>query len=375
MSTARASEHDVQHKTSLPTTEYGGAGAHEHTGGVGSLPGPMNETGVAKLPDENADQERCLTTGAAVGAAGTAVAGGAYAAKEAAAGSSGEKKGSPEATKEPGKLRWYLDTFPSPLTLRIVPLVGSATQPHTTAVTSSTLPSHEPTGAHPGDHSMGAGALPGNQSEPHVARLPEESIHPQYDSGNVDTAAQVSMKPSEELHGNEAATGDVRHVGGVGALVGDQSEVSVAKLPEERQREHYHEVGPRGDPGAGVTDLVGMEGAVIERREEPEQKAGAHHEHHHHHKHHHAAEGAAAAGVEGAAVAGAHHAKETSGQPQREEGAHAGEAKAEGAAEGEKGGEKPKEAAATGAGQKSGHRGLPNRVSPDHPSRTRILYS
>lgn len=100
MSTARASEHDVQHKTSLPTTEYGGAGSHEHIGGVGSLPGPMNEQGVAKLPDENTDQERYLTTGAAVGAAGAAIAAGAYAAKEAVVGNPG-KKGTAEAEKAP----------------------------------------------------------------------------------------------------------------------------------------------------------------------------------------------------------------------------------------------------------------------------------
>ncbi|KAI1783467.1 hypothetical protein LXA43DRAFT_1067619 [Ganoderma leucocontextum] len=338
MSTARASEHDVQHKTSLPTTESGGAGSHEHIGGVGSLPGPMNEAGVAKLPDENTDQERYLATGAAVGAAGAAVAAGAYAAKETVVGGTGQ------TAKEPGP---------------------GTQQQHTTAVTSSTLPSHEPLGARPGNHSMGAGALPGNQSEPHVARLPEESIHPQYDSGNVDTAAQVSMKPSEELHGNEAATGAVRHVGGVGALVGDQSEVSVAKLPEERQREHYHEVGPRGDPGAGVTGPVGTEGAVIERREEAEHKAGEHH----HHKHHPAAEGAAAGGVGAAAVAAAHHDKEKSAAPPQEASTPTGEGKGEGAREVKEGAEETaKETGVTGAGAKSGHR-RPSDTSGDRSTR------
>ena len=68
---------------------------------------------------------------------------------------------------------------------------------------------------------MGMGALPGNESQLHIVRLPEESLHSQYHSGNVDTAAQVCMKLSEELHGNEATTGDMRRVGGVGALVGD----------------------------------------------------------------------------------------------------------------------------------------------------------
>ncbi len=113
MSAARASEHDVQHKTSLPTTEYAGAGAHEHTGGVGSLPGPMNEAGVAKLPDENTDQERYLTTSAAVGAAGAAIAAGAYAAKEAVVGGSGGKKGALDTAKELGEWHHRLDVVPS----------------------------------------------------------------------------------------------------------------------------------------------------------------------------------------------------------------------------------------------------------------------
>ena len=47
-------------------------------------------------------------------------------------------------------------------------------QSKSTAVTASTLPAHEPFGAQPGDHSLGVGALPGNQSESGVARLPNE---------------------------------------------------------------------------------------------------------------------------------------------------------------------------------------------------------
>ncbi|KAI0654563.1 hypothetical protein C8Q70DRAFT_516960 [Cubamyces menziesii] len=107
---------------------------------------------------------------------------------------------------------------------------------HSTAVTSSTVPSRELFGAQPGDHSSGAGALPGFQDEPHVARLPEESAHPQYDSGPMDTAGQLSLLPSEETTGNESAVGDARHAGGVGALIGGRDESSVAPSPDERAR-------------------------------------------------------------------------------------------------------------------------------------------
>lgn len=51
----RASEHDVYHKTSLPSQELRGALPREHVGGVGSLPGASVEKSVALLPDEQAE--------------------------------------------------------------------------------------------------------------------------------------------------------------------------------------------------------------------------------------------------------------------------------------------------------------------------------
>ena len=51
----RASEHDVYHKTSLPSQELRGALPHEHVSGVGSLPGASVEKSVAVLPDEEAE--------------------------------------------------------------------------------------------------------------------------------------------------------------------------------------------------------------------------------------------------------------------------------------------------------------------------------
>jgi len=49
---AVASEHDVEHAKSLPSEELDGATDHEHVKGVGSLPGKVSESGVARLPDD-----------------------------------------------------------------------------------------------------------------------------------------------------------------------------------------------------------------------------------------------------------------------------------------------------------------------------------
>lgn len=51
----RASEHDIYHKTSLPSQELRGALPQERVGGVGSLPGASIEKSVALLPDEQAE--------------------------------------------------------------------------------------------------------------------------------------------------------------------------------------------------------------------------------------------------------------------------------------------------------------------------------
>ena len=88
------------------------------------------------------------------------------------------------------------------------------------------------------------------------------------------------MKPSEEEHGNEVAIGDMRHVGGVGALVGDRSEQSVARLPDDWEgatgQAAYHETGARGDPGAGLTGPTGAAGAgALVPTHDAESKQGA----------------------------------------------------------------------------------------------------
>ncbi|TCD70307.1 hypothetical protein EIP91_003936 [Steccherinum ochraceum] len=137
--TTQASTHDIPHRTSLPSTEITGAGDHEHVGGVGSLPGTVGETGVARLPDETPTPYNEPSAGA--GSTGTVgVAGGAG----AVAGLGG--------VAQAVKTR----------------VMGSENA-------NTTLPSYETTGAQPGEHvGAGVGALPGHLSEPGVARLPDE---------------------------------------------------------------------------------------------------------------------------------------------------------------------------------------------------------
>ncbi|OBZ74994.1 hypothetical protein A0H81_05062 [Grifola frondosa] len=125
---------------------------------------------------------------------------------------------------------------------------------HAPPAAPSTLPSQEPFGAAPHEHSSGAGRLPGNMSEASVAKLPAER-------------AQENL-PTHEEGGN--APGE--HVSGVGALVGAQSEAGVAVLPEERAQV---------DPGKGEvlaqkeTEMKGKEKQHGEEKATTEA-AGAH---------------------------------------------------------------------------------------------------
>ncbi|KAI0742231.1 hypothetical protein C8Q80DRAFT_1122586 [Daedaleopsis nitida] len=248
MSTARASEHDIEHTTSFPTKELSGAGNRERVGGVGSLPGPVNESAVPKLPEERHNDERYIT---AAGAAAT-VAGGAYALKDRVMGSVPSQDQARQTAQETAENVKQTAQSTAQNVKQSVP----GMQSHSTAVAPSTLPAHEPFGARPGEFSSGAGALPGHQSEANVALLPEESAHPQFDSGAVATHAQAGLKPSEEPHGNEASTGAMRHVAGVGALVGDRSEEGVARLPDERSSTDVSKVGS-AKSNAGVGAVVG----------------------------------------------------------------------------------------------------------------------
>jgi hypothetical protein len=84
--TASASEHDTTHTTSLPSTELTGAGTSEHVGGVGALPGRVNEAGITNLPDERSGADAThATTAASIGSTRDYVAGTAAVAAAAVA--------------------------------------------------------------------------------------------------------------------------------------------------------------------------------------------------------------------------------------------------------------------------------------------------
>jgi hypothetical protein len=76
-----ASEHDRKHTASMPTAELTGAGTGERVGGAGALPGSVNETGVAVVPDERVGEQTPTLAGrmanarnAALGSAAAAAA-------------------------------------------------------------------------------------------------------------------------------------------------------------------------------------------------------------------------------------------------------------------------------------------------------------
>ncbi|THH23154.1 hypothetical protein EUX98_g8021 [Antrodiella citrinella] len=162
----------IPHRTSLPSTEITGAAAGEHVAGVGSLPGTIGESGVARLPDEvptpyNEPASVGTTTPAATttAAAATGIVGGA---------------------------------------------VESANQQRNPTPQTS-LPSTESTGAPPSTHSAGVGALPGNTSESAVARLPDEHT-------NVDTSRQAADSHAPGGTTNTVPVAATRaRVGSVGA--------------------------------------------------------------------------------------------------------------------------------------------------------------
>ncbi|EPQ55529.1 hypothetical protein GLOTRDRAFT_138431 [Gloeophyllum trabeum ATCC 11539] len=234
-----AGPYDDFHETSLPSTEITGARPSEHSGGVGALPGTINETGVAKVLDEREEGEKGSTleglaagatqsarattnnaketTGSAVrtaqetasnltsraqetaGAAAAVVAGtaaeAAYKAKETAGnvvGSAQETATTATASTQPSK-----SIFNSSLE------------------TGTSLPSSETNGLRPGENSSGVGSLPGPVGEAGVAQVPYERA-----------VEGVSM-PTSEKAGARAG----ERVGGVGALPGGADETGVADVP------------------------------------------------------------------------------------------------------------------------------------------------
>lgn len=194
----KASENDIVHDKSLPSTELTGAGAREHVGGVGALPGSLAESSVTKLPDER--------TGTAIPAT---VAGAAVAATEAAKGTAEKVQNTAYDAKD-----------------RVTH--GG----HTTAIGASSVPSRELDGAKPGDHSSGVGALPGSINEPGVARLPDEKGRGITGATSASVGTHSKTFGAATLPSQDDSTHGVS--GGVGALPGLKDESGVALLPDER---------------------------------------------------------------------------------------------------------------------------------------------
>ncbi|KAI0696198.1 hypothetical protein BC835DRAFT_889777 [Cytidiella melzeri] len=194
--TVSASEHDIAHDRSMPSTELVGARAGEKVGGVGALPGSLADTSVVKLPDERSTAVPATLAGAAVAATETA-------------------KGT--ATNVQHTVFDAKDRVTH----------GG----HTTAVGPSSLPTRELDGAQPGDHSSGVGALPGSLGESGVAVLPDEGGRGI--TGATSAAVGTHAKTFDAVTLPSQDTFSAVS-GGVGALPGQTGEAGVAVLPDER---------------------------------------------------------------------------------------------------------------------------------------------
>ncbi|CCM04157.1 uncharacterized protein FIBRA_06319 [Fibroporia radiculosa] len=250
--TSRASDHDVTHKTSLPSSEVLGSLPREHVGGAGALPGSYNEEGVIKLPDERS------TIGTPVGTSTPRNASNTYPAPP------------------------YPPTAPSDV-LSPANKASTVRHPQGTAVTDATsLPSQEKQGQSPFTHVGGVGMLPGKREEQGVAVLPDETSGGAGVTGATSSASGTNprtydspagmTRPSEE-EGNERRVGR-EAVGGVGALVGGKEEEGVAKLPDERTkedvREQRSEGGLAGVGGTGASQS--KKGDKVDEMNQPERE-------------------------------------------------------------------------------------------------------
>ncbi|THH14315.1 hypothetical protein EW146_g6002 [Bondarzewia mesenterica] len=129
-----ASAHDHPHRRSLPSEEMEGMLPGEKSEGVGALPGNVDESGVARLPDESAVADEEIDLPEATNAAGPATAG------KPAAAASGEKGVKTASGTQAVK--------------------GSSTLP-----VGAPMPTQEHTGTQASEKVGDVGALPGKQSE------------------------------------------------------------------------------------------------------------------------------------------------------------------------------------------------------------------
>ncbi|KAG5717114.1 hypothetical protein E4T56_gene7172 [Termitomyces sp. T112] len=183
----------------FPSKEIpGGSGV-----GVGSLPGDISETSVAKLPEERALESRQKASHHKHGKGHT------------------HTKKTTNPSTSPSMYQNAKNYFRRSLGAY---LPGGTSQ-------SSQLPSKET----PGGSTVGVGSLPGNTSEVSVAKLPEER--------------RLEGMPSHETDHEVLGKS-----GGVGALPGGPNESRVALLPEERIHPQY-DAGPKAMGYAGAAGM------------------------------------------------------------------------------------------------------------------------
>ncbi|KNZ78103.1 hypothetical protein J132_02294 [Termitomyces sp. J132] len=198
----------------FPSKEIpGGSGV-----GVGSLPGDISETSVAKLPEERALESRQKASHHKHGKGHTLT------------------KKTTNPSTSPSMYQNAKNYFRRSLGAY---LPGGTSQ-------SSQLPSKET----PGGSTVGVGSLPGNTSEVSVAKLPEER--------------RLEGMPSHETDHEVLGKS-----GGVGALPGGPNESRVALLPEERIHPQY-DAGPKamGYAGAAGMGISRAKDATVEHDHE-----------------------------------------------------------------------------------------------------------
>ncbi|KIP06907.1 hypothetical protein PHLGIDRAFT_128011 [Phlebiopsis gigantea 11061_1 CR5-6] len=221
-----ASEHDHLHTKSMPSTELTGYGTGEHVGGAGALPGPITESGVTRLPDERDGSWQVPTAAGAAATATAAAAGAAGAVKETAQDTTDHVTGRSTAVA-PG------------------PISGPATLKYS-------MPSEEESGAQPGEHVGGVGALPGRRTELGVAALPDENTR---SATNVTSSSVSPHSRMYESVTHPSRDGAARTSDGVGSLPGEDGEEGVAVLPDERVRNAAGTGVGAAAVGAGVASL------------------------------------------------------------------------------------------------------------------------
>jgi len=196
---AVASEHDREHKTSMPTTEVLG-------GSDGALPGRVGEEGVAKLPAERNPSGAPVqddTLGARITGARGFATGPAAAAATA-------------ASHAAQQAREYVTGQPT---------------------TTTSLPSTEKEGILPGERSDGAGPLAGKVGESGVAVLPAERELGTSSSVHPTTSATEHQAVGGHAHDIAAAEATAAAAAATAAAAHHRSDEAPAVPPKSEARD------------------------------------------------------------------------------------------------------------------------------------------